>query len=268
MKVFLLFIMFASCANMRAQVVDQPIVINGHFDKFTTDELGNSYALRGDELELFNAEGKSWLRNSVKTFGRIGTIDAFYSLKPMLFAPEQGQLVVLDNTLSVQGSVMNLSRSGYTQVVLACMSVQNHFWFYDEREMALVRANAQLRRTANTGRIDQLLGFTVQPISMQEHENWLFVHDKEHGLLVFDLFGTYARTIPLLNMQSFEVRGGVIYFYGDDGLQRYDMRSFEITPIEILLDENTTIRDVRVELGKAYVLLEESILILPLNGPR
>ena len=69
-------------------------------------------------------------------------------------------------------------------------------------------------------------------------------------------------------MQSFEVRGGVIYFYGDDGLQRYDMRSFEITPIEILLDENTTIRDVRVELGKAYVLLEESILILPLNGPR
>ena len=214
---------------MRAQVVDQPIVINGHFDKFTTDELGNSYTLHGDELELFNTEGKSWLRNSVKTFGRIGNIDAFYSLKPMLFAPEQGQLVVLDNTLSVQGSVMNLSRSGFTQVVLACMSVQNHFWFYDEREMGLVRVDAQLRRTAN--------------------------------------IGTYARTIPLLNMQSFEARGGVIYFYGEDGLQRYDMRSFEITPIEIPLPESETIGDVRVELGRSYVLLDEKILILPLSGP-
>jgi len=267
MKAFFLLITFVCCANTHAQVVDQPIVINGHFDKFTTDELGNSYTLHGDELELFNTEGKSWLRNSVKTFGRIGNIDAFYSLKPMLFAPEQGQLVVLDNTLSVQGSVMNLSRSGFTQVVLACMSVQNHFWFYDEREMGLVRVDAQLRRTANTGRIDQLLGFTVHPVCMQEYDNWLYVHDKEHGLLVFDLFGTYARTIQLLNMQSFEVRGGVIYFYGEDGLQRYDMRSFEITPIEIPLPESETIRDVRVELGRSYVLLDEKILILPLSGP-
>lgn len=267
MKKFLLFFTIVFCANIYAQQSDQPIVINGHFDKFTTDELGNSYALSGDELELFNAEGKSWLRNSVKTFGRIGAIDAFYSLKPMLFAPEQGQLVVLDNTLSIQGSVMNLSRGGFTQVVLACMSVQNHFWFYDEREMALVRVDAQLRQTANTGRIDQLLGFTVHPVSMQEYDNWLYVQDKERGLLVFDLFGTYARTIPLLNMQSFEVRGGVIYFFGDQGLQRYDMLSFEITPIAIPLVENAIVRDVRVELGRAYVLLEGTILIIPLSGP-
>ena len=115
MKTVLLFFAFVHCSSLYAQPVDQPIVITGHFDKFTTDELGNSYALSGDELELFNAEGKSWLRNSVKTFGRIGAIDAFYSLKPMLFAPDQGQLVVLDNTLSIQGSVMNLSRGGFTK---------------------------------------------------------------------------------------------------------------------------------------------------------
>ena len=52
------------------------------------------------------------MRNSVKTFGRINTLDAFYSLKPMVFSQEQGQLAMLDNTLSLQGSVLNLPRNG------------------------------------------------------------------------------------------------------------------------------------------------------------
>src|SRR5690606_15817142 len=110
--------------------------IEGRFDTFTTDELGNVYALRGDELELYGPAGESRLRNSVKTFGRIATIDAFYSLKPMVFSPEQGQVAVLDNTLSVQGDVIHLPRQGWPQVVLACMGVQNTFWLFDQRELA------------------------------------------------------------------------------------------------------------------------------------
>lgn len=166
----------------------------------------------------------------------------------------------------IQGSVMNLSRSKFTQVVLACMSVQNHFWFYDEREMSLIRVDAQLRPTAHTGRIDQLLGFAVRPVSMQEHENWLYMHDPEHGLLVFDLFGTYARTIPLLNMISFEVRGEKIYFFGDEGARIYDKRSFEITPLEANYSDQAAIKDMRVEIGRAYLLLDDKILIIPLSG--
>ena len=37
------------------------------------------------------------------------------------------------------------------------MSVQNHFWFYDEREMGLVRVDAQLRQTAIPVGIDNSL---------------------------------------------------------------------------------------------------------------
>ena len=57
----------------------------------------------------------------------------------------------------------------------------------------------------------------------------------------------------------------MIYFFGDDGLQRYDMLSFGIIPIAIPFLENAIIRDVRVELGKAYVLLEEETILLSLE---
>lgn len=246
---------------------DKP-VIPGPVDAFTTDEVGNIYVLRGDVLELYNAEGASWLRNSVKTFGRISSIDAFYSLKPVIFSQEQGQLAVLDNTLSMQGSVLSLPRNGYTQVVLACASVQNGFWFFDQQELELIRVDAQLRKLANTGRLDQLLGFTVSPVAMQEFDSRLYVNDPAHGLLVFDVFGTYMRTIPLTEVTSFEVRGEALYFVQGGEAQVYDMRSFAIAPIPMPDALKSAMLDLRVERGRLYIRTAEGIVILEVASGR
>ncbi|MBK9176057.1 MAG: hypothetical protein IPM46_06905 [Flavobacteriales bacterium] len=234
--------------------------IEGRFDAFTTDELGNVYALQGDELVLYDTKGRTWLRNSLKTFGRISAIDAFYSLKPMVFAREQGQMAVLDNTLAVQGSVINLPRSGFPQVVLVCMSVQNCFWLYDQREQALLRVDAQLRSLANTGRLDQLLGFTPEPSSMQEHDSRLYVNDSLRGILVFDLFGTYLRTIPISGVRHYEVRNGAITYLDGKGAWRYDLMSFAIEPIPIG-HAIGQVRDLRMERGSIYLLLDDRIVV-------
>lgn len=258
-----LFILLAALVQGMALAQDTPSVIRieGRFDLFTTDELGNVYALRGDELELFDKRGRTWLRNSVKTFGRISTIDAFYSLKPMVWSPDQGQLAVLDNTLSVQGSVMNLPRQGLPQVVLVCMSVQNHFWFFDERELALMRMDPQLRPVANSGRLDQLLGFTPRPAGMQEHESRLYMNDPENGILVFDLFGTYMRTIPITGVDRFEVRGHRLFHVVQGELHVYDMRRFDTVPFTIPGGTPPDLRDARVERGQLFLLLPDRIEI-------
>lgn len=247
-------------ANFAARAQVRP-TIAGPVDAFTTDEVGNIYVLRGDVLELYDAKGASWLRNSVKTFGRISNIDAFYSLKPVIFSQEQGQLAVLDNTLSLQGSVLNLPRSGYPQVVLACASVQNGFWFFDQQELELIRVDAQLRKLANTGRLDQLLGITPAPVGMQEFDSRLYVNDPKNGILIFDLFGTYMKTIPLMGISGFEVRGEALYFLQNGAPQVYDMRSFAIDSITLPLAPTDTILDLRIERGKVYVRTTEGIVI-------
>lgn len=243
-------------------------VVPGPVDDFTTDEMGNLYVLRGDELALYNASGASWMRNSLKTFGRISSIDAFYSLKPVIFSQEQGQLAVLDNTLAVQGSVLNLPRNGYPQVVLACASVQNGFWFFDQQELELIRVNAQLRKLANTGRLDQLLGITPAPTAMQEHDSRLYVNDPAQGLLVFDLFGTYVKTIPLLGITSFEVRGGAIHFLQAGAVHIYDMRSFEVSTLELPEDLGAAMLGMRIERGRLFVRTAEGIVIHQVDETR
>jgi len=244
-----------------AQETVQGFTIEGHFDAFTTDEMGNVYALRGDELALFDARGRSWLRNSVKTFGKIHTIDAFYSLKPMLFAAEQGQIAVLDNTLSLQGSVINLPRDGFPQVVLACASVQNSFWLFDQRELSLIRVDGQLRPLANTGRLDQVVGISPKPMGMTEHESRLYVNDVAEGILVFDVFGTYMRTIPILAAESFEVRGDALFFFRKGAFGVYDMRSFDVLDIPLPEELKGKVLDARAERGRMYLLLEDRIVV-------
>lgn len=241
---------------------DNPrIVIEGNYQAFTTDELGNIYAVQGDEVIVFDVRGRSWLRNSLKTFGRISTLDAYYSLKPMVFSRDMGQLAVLDNTLGIQGSLIDLTRSGMPQAVLACMSVQNCFWFFDERDLALIRTDAQMRQMANTGRLDQQLGFTPKPLSMQEHDKWLYVNDPKEGILVFDLFGTYARTLPLKGVKNFQVRDKLLYFLDATGFQVYDMTSFQVQPFPLITADMENALDMRVEKGRLYIHRPDRIVI-------
>jgi hypothetical protein len=263
-RALLVVTLLANCAS-RAQEPQLLCIVPGHFDAFTTDELGHVYALQGDLLLMYRPPCTEWMRNSVKTLGRIGQIDAFYSLKPLLHAPEQGKMAVLDNTLSIQGDVLNLQAKGWPQVTLVCASTQNAFWLFDERELSLVRVDAALRPLANSGRLDQLLGFAPHPKSMLEFGNRLYVNDAQEGILVFDLFGTYMSTVPLAAVEHFEVRENTIYFVRQEGLFRYDLRALTETPMPLPAGGA---RNARLERDRLFVMYADDIRVYALQGPK
>ena len=240
-------------------------VIPGKADAFTTDELGHIYVLHGDVLELYDMTGKRLARNSVKTFGRISTMDAFYSLKPMVFSRDQRQIATLDNTLSIQGSVIDLSRSGFPWVTLVCAGVQNTFWFFDERQLELVRVDNQMRRLAAIGRLDQLLGHATQPTQLLESDNLLYVNDPHHGVMVFDLFGAWMRTLPIVGAQRIQVRGNMVFHFKDGVLLAYDIRSFETKPVESPAGMRPT--DARMERDRIYFLSADGVTVVPMPSP-
>lgn len=241
--------------------------LNTAVDLFTTDILGNLYTLRGDDLDLYGPDGAHLAHNSFNAFGPISRIDAFSSLKPLIFSRAQGRLALLDNTLSMQGSVINLPRSGFPQVTLACMGVQSCFWFFDEREMALQRVDAQLQPLANSGRLDQVLPFTPQPTYMEESDGRLYLVDPEHGVLVFDLFGSYVRTLPITGAERIQVRAGMIWYVDHGKLERYNLRTFtpETVPWPTGADTAKVVH-ARIEHGHLYRQLPDRLLVDPI-GP-
>ncbi|MBZ0207572.1 MAG: hypothetical protein K8H89_14715 [Flavobacteriales bacterium] len=259
----LLSISSGSCAW--AQTDTAYWTVQGPVDLFTTDELGNLYTVRGNDLDLFDRHGVHLAHNSLNAFGLISRIDAFSSMKPMIFSRNQGQLALLDNTLSIQGNVMDLSRNGYPQVTLVCTGVQGRFWFFDERDLALMRVDGKLNQLANTGRLDQLLSFTPQPTYMEEANDRLYMVDPEHGVLVFDLFGTYVRTLPILGADRIQVREGFLWYVHKGRLERYDLRAFTTEMVPWPQDSATAeVLNARIEHGRLYRQTPEAIRVSPI----
>jgi hypothetical protein len=142
------------------------------------------------------------------------------------------------------------------------MSVRNSFWFFDERELALIRVDEQLRPLANSGRLDQLLGFAPHPTYMVELDSWLYVCDPERGVLVFDLFGTFSRTLPIVGSTRIEVREGGIFHVKDGVLMRYDLRDMETVPIAWPASvKDHRVIDARVEQGRLFMLTPEGVVV-------
>jgi hypothetical protein len=255
-------VLFAITQAVEAQPPsDSTVSLIGPYDNFTTDELGNVYAVKGDVLELYDPQGRRLAGNSVKTFGRITVIDAFYSLKPVIFSSEQRQLAVLDNTLTVQGSVIDLPRNDWPWVSQVCASVQNGFWFFDERELSLTRVDAQLKALASTGRLDQLLGHSPRPSQLVESDGLLYVVEPASGVHVFDLFGAYLRTLPIVGATRIQVRGGSVFSVHDVTFWRYDPLALEeraaIIPGSVRWD------DVRIDHEHTYFFSAGGIRIAP-----
>ena len=252
-------------AQASGQTADGTWNVPGPVDLFTTDELGNLYVLAGNELSLYDRQGRRLARNSLNLLGPISTVDAFSPLKPMVFSREQGQLAFLDNTLSLLGGATMLARHGFPWVSLACAGVQSRYWLFDEREMALVHVEKDLTPIAQSGRLDQLLGFTPQPSSMLEADGRLYLVDPVNGVLVFDLFATYIRTLPILGAPQVQVRANLIWSVADGALHRYDLRTFQLEDVPWpVVQSDPIIREARLEHGLLFRRTDNGILVDPM----
>lgn len=253
---FTLFFLFAQASF--AQQFEKIAFIESEVRLFTTDELEKVYIAQKDVIELYDPDGNFLFKNSGKRFGKISSIDATYSLKPIVFFKEQMEMMLLDNTLSLQGDVVPLDIRGYPQAELVCSSVNNNYWIYDRLNLELVRVNDQFNTIASTGRLDQLINIAPDPDFLIEYNNWVYLNDPLNGVLVFDIYGTYYKTIPLLGLSRLQVRGNNIYFFKDGKFQSYNMRSFEQAVLPV--PEEDPIH-VRKEKDRLFVQSEKGITI-------
>lgn len=198
-----------------------------------TDNLQNLYLVHESAIEMYNSKGEKTFKNSQMNLGRITSVDFNFSLKPMVFFGEMNAVVVLDNTLSMQGNPVKLNEYGLDWVTAAAKSIDNHYWFFDMQNFELVRTDISFRKVRSTGNVSQLVGFDINPNFIVEHNNLVYVNNPKTGILVFDIFGTFFKQIPIKGLKSFQVTDQYIVYMSDNGLKQYDLMSFETITIPL-----------------------------------
>lgn len=223
-RLFLLAMLFIHHAGSAQQLIFS--LASGE-DSLIADPLGNIFLMRNAQLVKYSSGGNLLMRYSNKVLGAIESVDATNPMKILLFYPVLNRIVFLDNQLSENGPPVDLTEPGLDQTVLACTSHDNGFWVYDQREFEVVRLDQELKISHRTGNIPLQTSLPVKPSSIFQYQNKVFLYDMQIGFLVFDIFGTYHKIIPLKNIRSISFAEDCIFFIRNEKLMNFNLLTLE-----------------------------------------
>ncbi len=225
---------------------------------FTTDNLGNIYTVEKDVLKKYYPSGQLQYEYSNKYLGEITHFDAYNSLRLIAFYRDLNQVAVLDNTLSIQGEPIALEAFDFELSTLICSSNNNNLWLYNRQGFELVRVDKSFNAFEQTGNLSQILNIDLRPNFLLEHNNWVYLNNPETGILVFDIYGTYLKTIPIKGLQSFQIMDQHLFYSGNGKFMHYNMKTFTESEIELPVKE---FDGVRVEKDRIFIRSKSGISI-------
>lgn len=256
LTIFLFSFLFIFCSAIR----DGYTLINSiPFSEatfLTTDKLGNAYVIIENQLLQFDLKGKPKANYSENNLGALRFVDAGNPMKILLFYPDFARLILLDSKLSPQ-STINLRELKINQPLTACNSKENGYWVYDREDDQLKKLDQNLQIIQKSGNLTQEIGYQIQPGIMVEDNGFVYINNPSSGILVFDRFGAYYKTIPFKNLVNFQVIEKDILFINNNKLFRFDSSSLSET--EVLLPQHDLIRTARIEQHQLYLLTSDTL---------
>ncbi len=202
------------------------------------DNFGKLYLVSQNEISLLDANGKFIVRNSNKLYGEISDLDASNGLELLVFFKDLSQVMFLDNQLAEKGKEISLEEIGFDQVTLACTSHGLGVWLFDQTRFELTRVDQNGKFTSKSGNLMQVLGFTPQPNFMREYNNWVYLNDPEIGILVFDNFGAYYKTIPIKGVDYFQIKENRVFHTKEQYYISFDTKELKFDTLFKFEKEN------------------------------
>lgn len=194
---------------------------------FYVDALDQLYVLtKQHELVKYDMAGK-WIGNHRnQVLGPLRQVDVSNPLQLMAFYPESGVMLQLDNMLYTTNR-FEPGKLGLSEDALMCRSFDNNFWLYDARAFKLRKLAKDLRVVVEGEWLQNKLQYELSPEELVEVDERLYMNDPKHGILVFDLYGAYLKTLPLTGQKRIAVYQGGLYFTRESRIYRYDLLTLE-----------------------------------------
>ncbi|MBK9015279.1 MAG: hypothetical protein IPM82_15130 [Saprospiraceae bacterium] len=251
-KLLLLLLLF-SFVKMPAVHAQSPPVFPEKIKNFTTDNLGNIYTLTLDnQVVKYTPDGLEQFRYPNRTLGEASLLDATNPFRLLLFFPEHQTVLMLDRTLAANGQ-LNLYQLGFQGVRAVGMASDGLLWVYDETNFLLKKIDADGTVMASSGDLSLATGQPLHPVFLVEREQTVFVSDPAVGVLVFDAFGQYRKTIPLPGLTEFQVMDGQLIYSRDRQLWSFHLAALLERPFSLPFELGQASK-VHVTNGMLYVL--------------
>lgn len=175
---------------------------------FNVDNKGNVFvADEANSLIKLDSNGKEVTRVNTKVYGVIHSIDCSNPFEIYVYYKQQNVLVFYDNMLNIRGE-MRLNDLGYDNIACIARSFDNQVWLFDYNDYELKKIRKDGSMELSSGNILTFSNNGFDPQGIVEYNKSVMLLDSASGLLSFDIFGTYLKTISAKGARS-------VYFYGN-----------------------------------------------------
>jgi hypothetical protein len=227
----------------------------------TTDQFGFYYEIGDTEIKKYSNSGELNCSYSNNLLGVIANVDVSNPQKILVYFKDFTKILILDNTLSPSSEVIDLTTIELDETSLVCRSYNDAVWYYDPVRFELIRKNQELITTNSSGNIANLLNKNIQPNFMIEDKSKVYLSDPLAGILVFDIYGTYLKTLPILGLMNFQVRDKFLIYTSIEGeIETYDFFTLEKSKYKPL--KYNLIDFVRVENETIYIVDKKNQLFI------
>lgn len=231
---------------------------------FTTDRLTNVYTVSpSNEVIKYNREGQEQFRFNNNTLGTLTYIDATDPFNLLLFYPDYRTVFLLDRTLT-QTEEFNLFDLDVMDVPAVGISNDNNLWIYDDVKFVIKKINRNGEVLLESNNLNLLLGAVITPNFILERNNTVFVNDPEKGILLFDLFGNYIKTIDIKQLRQFQVIKDQLVYQQDGQLMVFNLKSLTGRSLNLNMD-GTEDALIRIEKDRVYVGMESGLKVFKLG---
>ena len=206
------------------------------------DPMGKVIISKRDVLIKLDTSFSIQFSQSNKRFGEISKIDARHSLKSLVFSKDQQLVGFIDNTLTFQEGMMELSEEDISYATDVCYSSQtNRYWVYDADNSKLVLFDNSLGNKTEINNLAAITGGS-EPTSFFESHNQLILFYKGIGTYIFDYYGTLLRFIDDKKMEAIHTSKDFLYFIEEGKMIRLNLKTLNRISIALPMKDITEFR--------------------------
>lgn len=232
-------------------------------DYIKTDQLNNLYLINKSEIKKLDKNGQI-TRFSNNLFGDISILDISDPFKILIYNKDFNKIQYLDHTLAPISDLIFLDELAYYNVQSICQSVKGGFWIFDKNLAQIFYIDQDIKTKQKSVQLSELVDVNEEynEVFMLEKNDYIYLGIEKQGVLLFDSYGTYIKTFPLIDISSFQVIGKNIIYFAENELILYHTETFNKEKLDLPAQD---IKDARIEGNTIYTQGQNKISVFRVN---
>lgn len=202
---FIYFLLNLSCSIVlfsQQLTLVETLVSPTPIDTWTIDGQNNLFVVSENNIQKKAINGEQRFNQTFKSLGDIQSISPINAMKILVFSDVQQSIAIVDNTLSQQGDIIDLSELGFSNVVFICASNRpNLIWVFDQFRSSLNLVDFQKSQILQSIQNVETKGNSI--LDMKEYQDHLYVLFSDGMMNRYDFLLNFSGTYALENCQQF-----------------------------------------------------------------